>query len=271
MADVLYVCGSVIYCVWIFLAVFDDHGFYLDFCWNWTATRPMRVFITGDVHGDPIRRLNSTVFPTGKSLSEDDLVIIVGDFGVLWANNPNNQERFIERWLFDKPWTTLFLDGNHENHRRLDELPVENRFGADVGVVNDKLFHIKRGEVLTLRNEKFWCFGGAMSTDKEHRIVDLSWWSRELPSKQEEDHGLETLEAIDYKPDYILTHTMPSESVIAFNNLYGYHRDRVDDPVSRYLQHVYDNVEFKEWFCGHFHQHQVFNGVQCLYERIVEV
>ena len=45
----------------------------------------MSVYVTGDTHGDiDWSKLNTTHFPEQKDLTEDDLVIIAGDFGGLW-------------------------------------------------------------------------------------------------------------------------------------------------------------------------------------------
>jgi len=84
----------------------------------------MKVFITGDTHiPHDIHKLNSRNFPKGKSLTKDDVVIVLGDFGLLWNNIPDKEELWWTNWLNSQPWTTLFVDGNHENFYRLNQLP----------------------------------------------------------------------------------------------------------------------------------------------------
>lgn len=68
------------------------------------------IYITGDTHGAlSMNRLNSDNFPQGKELTKDDYVIICGDFGLVWNNN--GEDYWWRRWLDNKPWTTLFVDG----------------------------------------------------------------------------------------------------------------------------------------------------------------
>ncbi|MFR4999999.1 MAG: metallophosphoesterase, partial [Slackia sp.] len=79
-----------------------------------------RVFITGDTHGpSEIRRLNTT-FAIGDALDENDYLIVCGDFGLVWADR--SKYAYWLRWLEKKPFTTLFIDGNHENFDMLDSM-----------------------------------------------------------------------------------------------------------------------------------------------------
>ena len=76
-----------------------------------------RIFITGDMHGDfSISKFDSSNFPEVEHLTKDDFVIVCGDFGLIWeVNGSNEAENFMVEWLSNRKWTTLFVDGNHEN------------------------------------------------------------------------------------------------------------------------------------------------------------
>ena len=57
----------------------------------------MSVFVTGDIHGDP-RRLNTGSFYEQKQFSGDqdeNIVIILGDFGLIWSPRLRKQTREI--------------------------------------------------------------------------------------------------------------------------------------------------------------------------------
>lgn len=69
--------------------------------------------MVGDTHGEWIRRLNTDSFPDQKKLTKEDHVLILGDFGI-WDNS--KAENYNLDWLEDKPFTTLFISGNHENY-----------------------------------------------------------------------------------------------------------------------------------------------------------
>ncbi len=72
-----------------------------------------------------LHRLNTTSFPEQKELGKEDYVIICGDFGGIWdVDRFRVQESPSEKagldWLEQKPFTTLFIPGNHENYDRLN-------------------------------------------------------------------------------------------------------------------------------------------------------
>ena len=94
----------------------------------------MAIYVTGDTHGSGahgmfsvdgfMRRLNTSSFPEQKEMGKEDYVVICGDFGGVWdVDRYKAQESPAERnaldWLDEKPFTTLFIPGNHENYDRL--------------------------------------------------------------------------------------------------------------------------------------------------------
>ncbi len=213
------------------------------------------IFLTGDTHGVlEIGRLDPDNFPAGKNLSRKDLVVILGDFGLLWSAPPRAEELKALEKLGNAPWTTLFLDGNHENFSLLNALPEEERFGAPVGVVLPSVLHLRRGYVYTLQGRKCFVFGGARSVDRKGRRSGVSWWREEIPSEEEFRRGLDSLEEEDWKVDWILTHTAPNH-ILEKTNLLKY---LADDPVSAYLDEIYREVEYDRWFCGHLHLNRWF-------------
>ena len=76
------------------------------------------LYITGDCHGD-FRRFTVKNFPEQKQLTKQDCVLIAGDFGGVWDGS--RQEQYWLDWLDARPFTTLFVDGNHENFDLLEQ------------------------------------------------------------------------------------------------------------------------------------------------------
>ena len=72
------------------------------------------IYVTGDIHGN-ISRIN--VKRHRYHWDENDFVIIAGDCGLLWANKPTPKELSLYNWLANQQFTTLFVDGNHQNSR----------------------------------------------------------------------------------------------------------------------------------------------------------
>ena len=88
------------------------------------------IYITGDCHSN-FERFNTRNFPEQKEMTKDDYVIICGDFGGVWnKDGESKMETSALDWLDGKAFTTLFVDGNHENFDRLYAYPVEMWHGG---------------------------------------------------------------------------------------------------------------------------------------------
>ncbi len=246
-------------------------------------------YITGDIHGDPTRFSKSS-FPEQENMSKDDYVIILGDFGIVWDEKNTKQEQYWLKWLDEKPFTTLFIDGNHENFNRLYQFPVEDFKGGKVHRLSKSVFHLCRGYIFDLNGTTFFAFGGARShdisagildrndpdfkskkkfLDKDpwncYRILNETWWELEIPTEEEINVGRNTLKDVKFV-DYILTHCPPNEV---------YHKlDFTEKPniLTEFLDEVNQAVDYKAWFCGHLHENMKINDkMYLLYEQIIKV
>ena len=84
------------------------------------------VYITGDTHCD-FSRFDIENFPIQEEMTKNDYVIICDDFGGVWTYLEESiQEKQRLDWLNERNFTTLFVDGNHENFTRLYNYPVED-------------------------------------------------------------------------------------------------------------------------------------------------
>lgn len=227
------------------------------------------IFITGDTHGEiDIKKFTSKNFDSSE-MTKDDYVIILGDFGLVWDGS--DQEKYWLKWLSEKPWTTLFIDGNHENFDLLELFPDIPMFGGTVQQVHDSIFHLKRGEIYTIENLKFFCFGGGMSHDKQFRTPGRSWWPQEQPTQDEFDYGMGKLKQNDYEVDFVLSHVPPLSQLGHFmpraHLMDGYMQDRTEHMLDAFLE----KLEFKIWFFGHLHLNETHDDFTCLYQRILRL
>lgn len=244
--------------------------------------------MTGDTHGNWMSRLRTGSFPEQKELTKRDYVIVCGDFGI-W--HESNAEKYNLDWLEGKPFTTLFVSGNHDNYDILDALPITEWCGGKVNLIRPSVIHLMRGQVYNIEGNRFFTFGGASSHDiidgildkgdpkikiwrrdysKMFRINHVSWWERELPSETEMKEGVQNLKKAANEVDYIITHspyTSLLEQMDAGSGLY--HVDKLTD----YLQNIRETVSYKHWFFGHMHINQTFQTEHssCLYEQIVRL
>jgi hypothetical protein len=229
-----------------------------------------RIFLTGDIHGNhSFNRLSSKKWIEGKGLSGDDYLIVLGDFGIIWDGIETRQELYLKKWFNKKKFTTLFLDGNHENHNRLMQLEESGFLGGKVGIVSNSILHLKRGEIYTIGNKKILTIGGAKSSDKASRTENISWWKEEEISKEQKDNAISNLKKFDNNVDYILAHTLPDS--IAQKVGFKFSHKRNNCSVSNFLDNIIESVTFKEFYCGHWHE-EIDNGkYHVLYNRIIEI
>ena len=94
-------------------------------------------YITGDTHAD-FSRFKENKFPIQSEMTKNDYIIICGDFGGVWNYIVESiYEKHWLDWLNNKNFTTLFVDGNHENFERLYNYPVEEWHGGKVHKIRE--------------------------------------------------------------------------------------------------------------------------------------
>ncbi len=246
-------------------------------------------FISGDIHGDVYDLSNNCLDYLDHKFSEEDFIIICGDFGVIWDGGKSQEHDL--KWLAEKPFTTLFVTGNHENYDLLDQYPVSEWNGGKIQKINDKVFRLMNGQVFDIDGYRFFTMGGAQShdisggilelddPDLKKKVMDLmyrrvsfrinhqSWWKQEIPSEEDMEEGRRNLDRVGWKVDVVLTHCAPTP----INNW--------DDPefyppniLTDYLKEISEKLTFRKWFFGHYHRDVRFgNKYRMLYNWVVSL
>ena len=237
-----------------------------------------KIYITGDTHipYDIIKLLPEN-FLEGESLTEDDFVIVAGDFGLIWDYRGENEiEKKWKTWLNERPWTTLFVDGNHENFTRLNAYPVSEWHGGKIHKISDKIIHLMRGQVFEIDGKKIFTFGGGMSVDRgtflgtEDLDRGRSWWDEELPTLDETAEGWENLAKHNNKVDFVITHDLPEKELIGLGI-----RDRRNYYkcyLNTHLDDIRREIKFTHWYSGHYHEDVTLSPTQTiLYNNVIEL
>ena len=249
------------------------------------------IYITGDCHRN-FERFNRSIFPEQQEMTKEDYVIVCGDFGGVWnKGKENKEETMLLDWLDCKSFTTLFVDGNHENFDRLYDYPVGNWYGGKVHKIRPSVIHLMRGQVFDIDDRSIFTFGGASSHDidggilepddpdykkkkKEldqgwlpYRINHVSWWEQELPSEEEMEEGRKNLALHHNTVDFIVTHCCSSSTqAMLGGSLYK------PDMETAYLEEIKQNTKFKKWFFGHYHDNRNVSAEEILlYEQIIRI
>ena len=185
----------------------------------------MAMYVTGDTHGGQshgwmsvdgfMHRFNTESFPEQKELTKTDYVVICGDFGGVWETNrfevkESPAEKDALDWLENKPFTTLFIPGNHENYDRLTDcknealmnswyyakMPTKEKeklqqgyprkqwHGGYVRELRPSVFMLERGYIFVIDGKNCFAFGGASSHDIQDGILDPAAFPDEASFKQ---------------------------------------------------------------------------------------
>lgn len=195
------------------------------------------------MHGDAGRFKDRGI----KRLRRGDLLLVCGDFGFLW--NGSAEEKKLLRKLGRQQFTTLFVDGTHDNLPLIRRYPEEQQFGGRVRRLDGNVLYVERGEVLELEGQRFFFLGGGASADMDERIASGTWWQEELPTQQELEAARQNLERYGYTVDYIITH-QPSDRLRVF--LDG-SQEQIT-PLGAFLTQLEKECSFKQWYFGQLHQ-----------------
>lgn len=206
------------------------------------------IFITGDLHGHhDIHKFSTDCFTIQKELTHSDYVIICGDFGLRWCDSA--EERYWLKWLDKKTWTTLWIDGNHENFDMLKEYPIAEWHGGKIRKITDNIFHLCRGSLFEIDGKRIFAFGGAESHDKKYRKLGVTMWEEELPNEEEMEHGRQVLESANWNADIVITHSLPSRIQEDLFSGTNYKSNILTD----FFDELDEKMNFKLWFSGHYH------------------
>lgn len=229
------------------------------------------IYLTGDTHGSvDVRKLLDKEFQ--KKVTEEDYLIICGDFGFIWNyKHPDHKEKQWLHWFEKQKFTTLFVDGNHECFPRLNAFPEKEWHGGKIHEINSKVFHLMRGQVFEIDGETFFTMGGAGSHDRGPVVGDTKavigkyWWPEEIPSEEELNEGLKNLKKVDYHVDYIITHCLPT------SDQYTVKKDAFKaDALTDYLEVIKKKVTYTHWYCGHYHKNiDLCGNVSIIFNRIL--
>lgn len=251
------------------------------------------IYITGDYHGGiESAKLHPRLFPQGQALTRDDCVLVCGDFGMPWTGGTDETAQL--DWLEAQPWTTLFVDGNHECFPYLDDLPVQEWRGGRVQRLDcwPHLVHLMRGQVFELegpggRPARVFTMGGATSVDRAWRIPGASWFPEELPRPDEYAQARANLERCGWQVDYVVSHTCATS--LLSRALYpdaGWQYPDADALTEFFeaLEHggadgggtdetdPLPALAYTRWYFGHFHRDRDIDGRHTvLYRRVLEL
>ena len=208
------------------------------------------VYLTGDTHG----RFNRIeAFCRGRDMDQENTFIILGDVGLNYFGDfrdwPGKEQ------LARLPCTFFCIHGNHE--QRPTPLMGYQRSEYHGGAVwvepqfPNIVFAID-GEVYDFCGHSCLVIGGAYSVDKWYRLGrGFHWWPDEQPSPEIKAYVEQQIREKQF--DIVLSHTCPFKYEPTEMFLGGIDQRTVDDSTERWLDTIEESIQYKAWFCGHWH------------------
>ena len=180
-------------------------------------------------------------------------ILQVGDFGFGWKTRQikggqtvddfvYTVSKFVTRFDVELDW----IDGNHENHIDLNDLPLD----ADgARTILPGVRHLPRGYRFELGGRRFLAAGGAVSVDKKSRVPYISWW----PGEELSD--ADVMRCSGPPVDIMLTHDAPLESTVFDYHMEGFgHEATINSYANRKRISLILEKARPTWiFHGHMH------------------
>lgn len=207
-----------------------------------------------------------------------DTLMICGDFGYIFRGDKDEDE-FLDYIEKEANFDIVFVDGNHENFPKIYSYPIEQWNNGKVHRIRNNIRHLMRGEIYTINSKTFFVFGGGYSIDKERRLDYEKvygrkiWWEEEFPTKQEIDNAYKNLEKYNWKVNYIITHSAPTNVLPMVSEFFISSLKADIDIVNSTLEDIRQRTDFDHWYFGHYHGNKDFDRFTLLYElsRNIEI
>lgn len=225
------------------------------------------VYVTGDTHRD-FSRFHML------DLTEDDLIIVLGDVCINYYLDETDAA--IKKKLSKLPCKFLLIRGNHEE--RPENIPGYKLTEVD-GIVKGKVYIQKRYPKLMFASDglyeidgnKCYVINGAYSVDKEYRIRRRFPWFPDEELTDEEMRRILT-EAKEIKDvDHIFSHTCPLKYVPTDTFILTIDQSTVSRRMEEFLDKIEDVLDYKRWWCGHYHIDWTIDKIRFMFYDILEL
>ncbi len=230
---------------------------------------PAKYFITGDKHRnfgnvkDFCRKMNTR---------RKDVLIILGDAGFNYYEDARDDK--LKREVSDLNITLFCLHGNKENRpQNIGTYGIRNFCGGKVYYEPKypNIYFAIDGEIYNFEGKKYMVVGGAHSVDKIRCLAeDKPFWEDEMPDEAIKAKVEESLSAENNEIYGMMTHTCPIDYIPAEmfmstrQNAVIKRKPRkvkskklfkpdIDRSTEEWLGRLEKRLEYKVWYCGHYH------------------
>ena len=220
------------------------------------------VYFTGDTHGSAFGVVR---FCKRFNLTAADTVVILGDVGANFCLD--ERDIAMKMALHRLKPTILCIHGNHEiRPANIPSYITKDWNGGTVWFEETfpNILFARDGDIYTLEGLEYLVIGGAYSVDKFYRLSrGYGWWEDEQPSDEIKAYVEQQIAEKHF--DVILSHTCPFKYEPTEVFLPMIDQSTVDDGTEHWLDKIEEAVEYKAWFCGHWHIDKRVDKMHFLY------
>ena len=245
--------------------------------------------------------------PELRDLGPEDMMIVCGDCGLPFGiNMPQykdvwcKQDKYEIEWCAKKPFTWLFLCGNHDDRDAIGQMPIVEKYGMYVRQMMfddktyDNIFYVDTPQIGDINGRHCLFIPGARSHDIDvilepdeknlkyrmktlndkgvlYRINHWTWWEDEDVNTYDVYKLMNVDDNFNRHYDYVFTHESP-----AMWELNGYGGGPRQNPSDGqiFLESLRKNLDFDVWLHGHQHmdfQYPADKRIICLYHDVLEL
>lgn len=227
----------------------------------------MSVYITGDVHGDfsELQQWCYAMRPKKK-----DIIVILGDVALNYFGDWRDRNRKEPVNAFGPE--IFCIHGNHE--MRPEDAGCYELIDWHGGKVwrqpeFPNLIFAKDGEIYELGGKKVIVLGGAYSVDKAYRLAhDYQWFPNEQPSAEIKKFAEDQLDRAGWKVDVVFSHTCPYKYRPVEAMLPNLDQKTVDTTTEEWLDQIEERLEYRKWYCGHWHINKRIDKMEFLFHDV---
>lgn len=221
------------------------------------------IYLTGDIHG----QANELAKKAEGIVTAEDVLILLGDVAANYFGDWRDNRT--KSFLADIKATILCIHGNHEIRPHTISTYKEKMWNGGIVWYEDEfpnLLFAKDGEIYQIGGIRYLALGGAYSVDKKYRVLrGWRWWSDEQPSEETKARISQKLASENV--DVVLSHTCPSRYIPIEMFLPGIDQSGVDNSTEEWLGEIEERIEYKAWYCGHWHTNKRIDKMHFLFDE----
>jgi len=222
------------------------------------------TYLTGDTHGNFTR---IEAFCRQMETKRSDTMIILGDAGFNYylGKKDIRAKEYASRF----PITLFCIHGNHEARPQTIPTYQEGEYYGGKILYEEAfpniLFAVD-GETYEFDDYQCIVIGGAYSVDKFYRLSrGWRWWPDEQPDGEIKRKVETKLAMMGNRIDIVLSHTCPLKYEPTEAFLPSLDQSTVDKSTEIWLGEVEARLDYRKWYCGHYHTRKSVDKVQFMF------